>query len=243
MYELDGRGRRTRRVAPSGTLPVLRKVTDVLEGYSTDARRVVSLATAEARQLGHSRVGTEHLLLGLLADSESDTAAALRAAGATLAGARFTVSEVVTETVDARGDDELPYTPRAQRALERAGRFARRSRDPEVTPDHVLLGVLDVEGLACQVMRGLGVDLARLRESIAPREPASEFAVADPQPEQQELAPTMRPRCPNCYAELDGNLVETVVVARRDDGTTTDVRVAFCLACGATLGALRAEQT
>jgi len=231
-------------MASSGALSVLRKVTDVLEGYSTDARRVVSLATAEARQLGHSRVGTEHLLLGLLADSESDTAASLRTAGATLAGARFTVSEVVTETVDATGGDEdIPYSPRAQRALERAGRFARRSRDPEVTPDHVLLGVLDVEGLACQVMRGLGVDLGRLRESIAPTQPASEFAVVDPQPEQQELAPPMRPHCPNCYAELDGNLVETVVVARREDDTTTDVRVAFCLACGATLGALRAEQT
>ena len=140
----------------------------MLEGYSTDARRVVSLATVEARQLGHSRVGTEHLLLGLLADTDSNAAASLRAAGATLAGARFTVSEVITESLDVTDGDVLPYTPRAQRALERAGRFARRSREPEVTPDHVLLGVLDVEGLACQVMRGLGVDLARLRESIVP---------------------------------------------------------------------------
>ena len=215
----------------------------MLEGYSTDARRVVSLATAEARQLGHSRVGTEHLLLGLLADADSETASSLREAGATLVGARFTVSEAVIETVAATGDDELPYTPRAQRALERAGRFARRSRDSEVTPDHVLLGILDVEGLACQVMRGLGVDLARVRESIAPTEPAAGSAAVDPQPEQQELAPAMRPRCPNCYAELDGNVVETVVVARREDESTTDVRVVFCLACGASLGVSRADRT
>ena len=60
----------------------------MLDGYSPGARRVVSLAIAEANQLGHhARVGTEHLLLGLLADADSDTAAALRAAGATLAGA------------------------------------------------------------------------------------------------------------------------------------------------------------
>ena len=192
----------------------LRKVTLVLEGYSADARQAVSLAIAEARQLGHSRVGTEHLLLGLLADTESDAAGHLRAAGATLAGARFTVSSVLTETVDAQSDDDLPYTPRAQRALERAGRFARRSRDPEVTTDHVLLGVLDVEGLACQVMRGLGVDLAGLRESIVPTEPDVEVVTSvDPQPEQHDVAPLMRPRCPNCGAELDDNLVETVVAA------------------------------
>ncbi len=223
-------------MASSAAVSVLRKVADVLEGYSTDARRVVSLATAEARQLGHSRVGTEHLLLGLLADTDSDAAVALRAAGTTLSGARFTVSSVVTETVDVSGDDELPYTPRAQRALERAGRFARRSRDPEVTPDHVLLGVLDVEGLACQVMRGLGVDLARLRESIAPADPISEVATVDPQPEQQEPAPLMRPRCPNCGAELDDNLAETAVAAVRDDGTTKNVNVVFCVACGVSLG-------
>jgi ATP-dependent Clp protease ATP-binding subunit ClpA len=217
-------------------------VAVVLDGYSAEARRAVALAAAEARQLGHSRVGTEHLLLGLLADTDSDAAASLRASGATLAGARFTVSNVVTETVDAPGEGELPYTSRAQRALERAGRFARRSRDPEVTPDHVLLGVLDVEGLACQVMRGLGLDLTRLRQSLVATEPGDDATTGvDPQPEQQLEAPVVRPRCPSCGAELDDNLVETVVTARRDDATTTDVGVLFCLACGATLGVVRAR--
>ena len=212
----------------------------MLEGYSAGARRVVSLATAECRQLGHARVGTEHLLLGLLADADSDAAVALRAAGATLAGARFTVSEVVTEVVDSEDDNELPYTPRAQRALERAGRFARRYRDPEVDADHVLLGVLDVEGLACQVMRGLGVDLVRLRESVVATEP--EVApVLETQPEQQDSAPLMRPRCPTCGVELDGNLVETVVTAQRDDDSVTNVTVVYCVACGTALGAVRSE--
>lgn len=213
----------------------------MLEGYSAGARRVVSLATAECRQLGHGRVGTEHLLLGLLADADSDAAVALRAAGATLAGARFTVSEVVTEVVESADDEELPYTPRAQRALERAGRFARRYRDPEVDADHVLLGVLDVEGLACQVMRGLGVDLVRLRESVVATEPEVAQAL-ETQPEQQDSAPLMRPRCPTCGVELDGNLVETVVTAQRDDDSVTNVTVVYCVACGTALGAVRSER-
>jgi ATP-dependent Clp protease ATP-binding subunit ClpC len=217
-------------------------VSNVLDGYSAGARRVVSLATAEAHQLGHARVGTEHLLLGLLADADSDAAVALRAAGATLAGARFTVSEVVTEVVESSDDEELPYTPRAQRALERAGRFARRYRDPEVNADHVLLGVLDVEGLACQVMRGLGVDLVRLRESIVATEPEPEVAPAlETQPEQQDSAPVMRPRCPTCGVELDGNLVETVVTAQRDDDSIRNVTVVYCVACGTALGAVGSD--
>lgn len=211
----------------------------MLDGYSADARRVVSLAIAEAGQLGHPRVGTEHLLLGLLADADSDAAAALRAAGATLAGARYTVSEVVTEVAES-SREELPFTPRAQRALERAGRFARRDKDPEVTADHVLLGVLDVEGLACQVMRGLGVDLVRLRDAIVGTEPDVAPAV-DTQPEQQGSAPAIRPRCPHCATELDGNLIETVVSAQRDDGSTTNVSIVYCVACGSALGLLRSE--
>ena len=219
----------------------MRKVSDVLDGYSASARRVVSLAIAEAQQLGHARVGTEHLLLGLLADADSDTAEALRAAGATLAGARFTVVEVVTEVVESPGDEELPFTPRAQRALERASRFARRYRDPEVGTEHVLLGVLDVEGLACQVMRGLNVDLVRLRDSVVATEPDVAAAV-ETQPEQQDSAPGIRPRCPNCGAELDGNLVETVVSVQRDDESTRNVSVVYCVACGTALGVLRPER-
>lgn len=209
----------------------------MLEAYSGDARRVVSLATVEARQLGHGRIGTEHLLLGLLADADSDAAASLRAAGATLAGARFTVSEVIGESLDVPDGEALPYTARAQRALERAGRFARRAREPEVTPDHVLLGVLDVEGLACQVMRGLGVDLARLRESIVASEEDDAPAVADLAPDPAPVAPRMRPRCAHCAAELAGNLVVTFVAARRDDESTANVSVVYCGACGSALGA------
>ena len=212
----------------------------MLEGYSAGARRVVSLAVAEARQLGHARVGTEHLLLGLLADGDSDTAAALRAAGATLGGARYTVAEVVTEVQDSSGSEELPFTPRAQRALERAGRFARRDREPEIGTDHVLLGVLDVEGLACQVMRGLDVDLGRLRESVIATEP-DPASVVEEQPEQQDSVPALRPRCPSCGVDLDGNLVETVVAARRDDASTTNVNVMYCVACGTALGTSRSE--
>ena len=63
-------------------------------------------------------------------------------------------------------------------------------------------------------MRGLGVDLVRLRESVVANEP--EVApVLETQPEQQDSAPVMRPRCPTCGVELDGNLVETVVTAER----------------------------
>jgi len=44
----------------------------VLENFSVGAQRVVSLAITEARRLHHPRVGTEHLLLGVLSDADGD---------------------------------------------------------------------------------------------------------------------------------------------------------------------------
>jgi ATP-dependent Clp protease ATP-binding subunit ClpC len=60
----------------------------VFEGFSDRARAAVAAATDEARRLAHERVGTEHLLLGLLADHDGGTASLLRDAGATLEAAR-----------------------------------------------------------------------------------------------------------------------------------------------------------
>ncbi len=207
----------------------------VLESYSDQALRVVSSATTEARQLDHPRVGTEHLLLGLLLQDKSAPAEMLRTAGASLAAARHKVAELVTAETGSLIDEALPFTARAQRALERAGRFSRRDREPQVSAGHVLLGVLDVEGLACQVLRGLAVDIVQLRNSMV----ATGSHVAAVSVDEQPSAPPVRPRCPQCRSSLDQMLAETLVPARRDAGSPTSISVVYCVACGATLGVLR----
>ena len=223
----------------------------MLENFSVHAQRVVSLATAEARMLDHARVGTEHLLLGLLSSADG-VADVLRTAGGTLAAARHKVAEVVGADTGSPDGEALPFTPRAQRALERAGRFSRQDREPEVTPEHVLLGVLDVEGLACQVLRGLGVDVVRLRDAVvAGTDAAANTAVdtadtADTAVDEPPLVPSERPRCPGCRAALDETLSEAMIPARRADQSTTkvnveanvNVSVVFCAACGTALGVL-----
>ena len=211
----------------------------MLENYSVEAQEVVSLATMEARRLDHPRVGTEHLLLGLLLDDEGEPAELLRTAGAHLVAARHKVIEAVGEDVGSPDGEALPFTDRAQRALERAGRFSRKDRESEVTAGHVLLGVLDVEGLACQVLRGLGVDLGHLRDAVVGSRPDVVLAFADDPPSSAAGAAAVRPRCSQCDVSLDDSLAETVVPARREGQPATNVSVVFCGACGATLGVLR----
>jgi hypothetical protein len=164
-----------------------------LRGFDPAARRAVSLAEEEARELGHDRVGTEHLLLGLLTN-ESSTARVLANAGVTLTAARHKVAEAVGAPPDGEvPPGPLPRTPRVERALGRSVRFAHGRGSDLVASQHVLLGVLDVEGTAGQVLRGLGLDVDRLRRTLdrlapspADHDEASSADGASP----EELPPT-----------------------------------------------------
>ena len=73
VEEVTGRGEQ----APSGHIP-----------FTPQAKEVLKLALDEAVQLGHSYVGTEHVLLGLIREGDSVAAQALIGLGADLDGAR-----------------------------------------------------------------------------------------------------------------------------------------------------------
>jgi ATP-dependent Clp protease ATP-binding subunit ClpA len=198
----------------------------VFDRFSDRARAAVELAELEARRLDHHHLGTEHLLLGLLSEGDSNEASALKAAGATLDGAREKVAEVGLRLESDAGD--LAFTARAKRAIERASRFSLQRLDAHVETEHLLLGVLDVEGNACQVLRGLGVDIAGLRRRVdqAPEELAASAppAVASPQ-------------CPKCGEALATVLSHRTLTATDEAGVRRDFVVAFCSACSSALGA------
>ena len=182
----------------------------MLERLSEASRAVVDLAGKEATRLGNQHLGTEHLLVGLVLQGDSRAAQALEAAGATIYAVRDKVAEAVARRSSGAGDGELTLTPRAQRALERASRFSLQARLSHVEPEQVLLGVLDVEGTAAQVLRGLGIDVSALAEAVAPPgQPQATAAVvpvapaaAPPEPETDAVPP----RCASCGAGLEATL-------------------------------------
>ncbi|HET7653519.1 MAG TPA: Clp protease N-terminal domain-containing protein [Acidimicrobiales bacterium] len=214
-----------------------------LTGFGLDARRAIAAAEREARELGHAVVGTEHLLLGLLSDETSSASAALRDAGATLSAARAKVREAVGVRSGVTVEEQSQSaSARATRALGRAARFSHSRRAPAVTSEHLLEGVLDVEGTAGQVLRGIGVDVERLRARLA-GEPAGAvvhaFAVGSDEPpaESADVASTVAPRCPSCDMPLDEALVwSTLTATSRRGDAVRDAIVFSCAACGETLG-------
>jgi ATP-dependent Clp protease ATP-binding subunit ClpA len=200
----------------------------VYDRFSDRARRAVELAESETRRLGHHHIGTEHLLLGLLSEAGSEEAHALKAAGATLSGAREKVVEAVGMNLDPYEGAPI-LTARAKRAIERASRFSLQRLDDHVETEHLLLGILDVEGTACQVLRGLGVDVAGLRRVIDIEVTASDV--------DAPAALGASPRCANCGELLATALSHRVLVAPDEAGASRDFVIAYCSACGTAVGA------
>src|SRR5262245_45613807 len=204
---------------------------DELRGFDSSATRAVALGDREARALGHDHVGTEHLLLGLLTN-DSGASTVLMNAGVTLAASRTKVREAVGKSSAhaARASGPLPRTARAGRALGRAARFAHAAGSDTVTSDHLLWGVLDVEGTAGQVLRGLGVDVDSLRdqratETDSPAEASGAHAVA-------ELGSVT---CPSCGVALEDHLTSRMVAAKSESGAPRETVVFSCGNFGRTL--------
>src|SRR5487761_1581048 len=89
----------------------------MFERFTQRARRVIVLAQEESRQLGHNYIGTEHLLLGLLAEDEGVAARALESLTVPLEVARELVREI-SGPGQPPPTGHIPFTPRAKKILE-----------------------------------------------------------------------------------------------------------------------------
>lgn len=133
--------------------------------FTERAHRVLELAREEAQRLGHPVVGTEHLLLGLLAEGEGVGAQALQNLGLNLKQVR---EEVMRATKPGHALGGIPeLSPRAKRALELANEEARRQGVNYIGTEHILLGILrEGEGIAAQILSSLGVSPEKIRGQV-----------------------------------------------------------------------------
>jgi ATP-dependent Clp protease ATP-binding subunit ClpC len=139
----------------------------VFERFTDRARRVVVRAQEEARALNHDFIGTEHILLGLIDEGQGVAAKALESLGVSMEAVRQRVEDIVPPgQVEAR-TGHLPFTPRAKKVLELSLSEAKLLGHRYIGTEHVLLGLLrEGEGVAAQILSGLGADLDGTRERV-----------------------------------------------------------------------------
>ena len=138
----------------------------MFERFTEPARQVVVLAQEEAIRLRHDFIGTEHLLLGLLREAEGIAARVLEAFDVTVEEVRAQVVRIVGEG-DKVAAGQIPFTPRAKRALELSLREALRMGHDYIGTEHVLLG-LDAVGdsVAARILRDFDLDPETVRRAV-----------------------------------------------------------------------------
>ena len=133
------------------------------EKFSERARRVLSLAQEEAQRFNHNYIGTEHILLGLVRETEGGAAKVLANLNVELAKVRSAVEFII-----GRGErptpGEIGLTPRAKKVIELAVDEARRLDNHYIGTVHLLTGLMrEGEGVAAGVLESLGVTLEKVR--------------------------------------------------------------------------------
>ena len=135
------------------------------EQFTQRAENAIENARAEAAALGNSFVGSEHLLLGILAEPDALGERVLRRCGAD----RETLRRLAAEELGcgASGAPSQGLNAEARRLLETAGREAKRRGRSFIGTEHLLLAILCDESCgAMRMLRRSGADAAAASDAL-----------------------------------------------------------------------------
>ncbi|WP_292262166.1 ATP-dependent Clp protease ATP-binding subunit [Megasphaera sp.] len=156
---------------------------------TNDAKAVLQYAQEAAQKFHHDYVGTEHILLGLVLNTDGIAGLLLNQLGLT--------PENVTRAIEQHvgwGQDsptKLRLTPRTKRAMELAVREANRLEQNYVGTEHMLAGILEEgSGMAVQILEDMDIDpdLVSQRLSELMNDPAVEGGDAVPSKNGSDLS-------------------------------------------------------
>jgi len=137
------------------------------DNFTPRAQQVLDFAREEAGRFNHNFVGTEHLLLGVIRLGQGVAVNVLRKLGLDLETVRREVEKQVGTGPDQKIIGKIPYTPRVKKALALAAKAAKALNHTYVGTEHLLLGLLiEGDGVAARVLRGLNVDAEKVRVEI-----------------------------------------------------------------------------
>jgi ATP-dependent Clp protease ATP-binding subunit ClpC len=215
----------------------------MFERFTDRARSAVAAAQEHSRRLGHTWIGTEHLLLAL-AEGDGVSARALRQLG-------FDRARFEQATVDQVGQGHrvgltghIPFTPRSKKVLEEGLRQALAMGHTWIGTEHLVLGLMeDDSSLATKLVVEQGISAAALKAAVvdllAAMTPAVEEEGAAGEPVDLLVAAVPDAevaRCSGCRAALAPNLGADVMSSVGE--VERFFTVAYCRACGHVLAVL-----
>ena len=134
------------------------------EKFSERARRVLSLAQEEATKFNHDYIGTEHILLGLIRESEGVAAKVLNNLKVDMEKIKSALEFIIGKGEKPTAG-EIGLTPRAKKVIELAVDEARKQNHHYIGTEHLLIGLMrEGGGYGSNVLESLDLSLDKIRE-------------------------------------------------------------------------------
>jgi ATP-dependent Clp protease ATP-binding subunit ClpC len=184
-------------------------VAENLDRFTKRARRVLTRAQEEARRLNHRYIGTEHILLGLVAEEGGVALRVLESLEISAEQVRTAVERTVGQG-SKRVFTQPTLTPRTKRVIELSVDEARRLGHHYIGTEHLLLGLVrEGEGVAVDVLRRLGAPPQKIREQV--HSLLKEAPVHAGGRDESSATPTVDQLGTDLTALADGNKLDPVI--------------------------------
>ncbi|NEQ52880.1 MAG: ATP-dependent Clp protease ATP-binding subunit [Leptolyngbya sp. SIO3F4] len=134
--------------------------------FNDKAVAAIMIAQQQASRLNQNYVGTELILIGVIAQGDSLISPIIREAGISLQNVQDAV-EAILKPNNQRALAEIPFTPSAKQLLEQSVQESQQLDQGYVGPEHLLLAVTsNSDSAAAKILHSLDVDLVKLRITI-----------------------------------------------------------------------------
>ena len=133
--------------------------------FTARARKAIDLAGEIAKELGHSYIGTEHILYGLAKEGSG-------VASKVLENQAINAQKIESEIIELIGKEEalketLGFTPRTKRVLENSFVEAKKVGYDYIGTEHLLIGTLrEGDSIAVRILLDLNVDIPKIYNEI-----------------------------------------------------------------------------
>src|SRR6056297_510457 len=144
----------------------------MIDRFSSTARKVVMKAQEESNMMNHNLIGTEHLLIGLIAIEEGLASKALKSVGLTYDRVKKKVLEMIGLGQESTKSNKMPpqaiaITPRVKKVFELATLAAQKLNHSHIGTEHLLMGLINEgEGVALRIMKDLGADQQKIKQEL-----------------------------------------------------------------------------
>ncbi len=188
--------------------------------FTPSAKNVLMLAQEQAKKFNHHALGTEHLLLALVLESEGIAGNALRELGVTPTDVLEEIERLTGygDSIVAMGvGGYLPYSPKAKQVLDLARVESQQANSVKIGTAHLLLALLrDDDIIAARILLNLGLSLAKTRQLLLQKmgidaATAKKRAKASAKKVDQEGTPTLNQLARDLTQMARENQIDPVV--------------------------------